>query len=168
MSLPAVAIALTVVSGAVQAMGAINAGKAEAAAANRAAQIAQRNKVYLNQDRINAAAANDNDLEDKRREHRRQLASLRAGFGTSGLDAQSPLDVLEDTSIEMALDQRRIDYKGQQENRAYSLKMIGLDEEADSEFARAKNAKIAGASRATGFLLSSAAGAAGQGADFYG
>ena len=169
MSLPAVAIALTVFSGVTQAIGAINQGKAEADAANRAAQIAERNKVYINQDRINAARANELDLEDQRREHRRQIASIRANYGSSGLDiAGSPLDILADTSIEQALDERRVEYRGSQENRAYSLKMVGATEEADAELARAKNAKIAGSNRAMGFLLSSGSQAAGQGYEFYG
>lgn len=163
MSLPATAIGLQVFSTVAGAMSAINQGKAEANAANRAAEIAQRNKILANQDRIAAEQANQADLEDQQREHQRQLSSIRANFGSSGLEfSGSPLDILADTSTELALDERRTVYAGQQENRGYALKMLGFDEEASAAFAQAKNSKRAGYINAEASLLGGASKAIGM------
>lgn len=168
MGLPAVAIGLTVVSGFMSAAAAQQQAAAEAQAYNTQAQIAERNRVIADQDRIQAVRTAQIAEEDKARENRRNLASIRAAYGSTGLElAGSPLDVLSDTSIEMALDQQRVGYDAYVQNREGKIKMDGYTEEASQARAAAKNAKIAGRMKAMGTLLSTGADAASMGAKYY-
>lgn len=161
MTLAAVAIGATVVSGAISAMGAIQAGNAQAAAAERDAQISERNKVIADQDRIQAVRTAQIAAEDKRRENRRQYAAIRAAYGTSGFElAGSALDVLADTSEEMTLDERRIEYEGTVRNREGALQMLYLQEDADTSRVAGANYKRAGYTSAASGLLSSVGSAA--------
>lgn len=161
MTLPVAAIALTAVSGVVSAMGAIQQGNAAEASANYSAALDERNKALADQDRKLAIETARIDAEDKARSNRRQLASLRASYGSSGLDLTgTPLDVLEDQSIEMALDERRIEYEGQARNREYGIKMNDYQNQANLSRMEGKNAKKASRISAMGYLTS----AAGQGA----
>lgn len=161
MSLPAIAAGMSIVSGVMGFAGAITSGNAQRAAANRQAAIDERNKILANQDRIQAINTARIDAEDKRRENRRQLASIRASFGSSGLEvAGTPLDVLADTSIEMALDERRIEYEGQVKGREGALKILGLQESADTSRAAGSSAHKAGVISGFSSLLSSGSDAA--------
>jgi hypothetical protein len=165
MSLPAVSMAMTVVSGVVGAIGAIQQGNATAAAAERDAMIAQRNKELADQDRKLAIETSRIDAEDKARSNRRQLASLRATYGSSGLDMTgSMIDVLEDQSIEMALDERRIEYEGQARNRELSVRMDDYQMQSDMSYMEAKNARKASRISALGYLSSAGGQAAYMGA----
>lgn len=165
MTLAAAAIGMTLVSGAVSAIGAIQAGNAANDAAQRDADIAERNKKIADQDRRQAIRTAEIAAEDRRRENRRQLASIRAAYGSSGFElAGSPLDVLADTSQEMALDERRTEYEGYVRSREGALQMLYLQESADESRAAGKNAKRAGYISAAGSLLSSGSRAAQMGA----
>lgn len=156
MTLSAVAIGATLVSGAVSAMGAMQAANAQAAAANRDAAIAERNKVVADQDRKQAIETARIAAEDRRRANRRQLATIKAAYGSSGFDmAGSPLDILADTSEEMTLDERRVEYEGTVRNREGALQMLYLQEDADQSRMAAKNYKRAGVINATTSLLNS-------------
>lgn len=111
---------VTILAGAaiVGAAGSLYSGFAGAQAANANARIEEQNAQYRAQDRITAIRSAEIAADDKRRENRRQYAALRASYGSSGLElAGSPLDVLTDTSMEMALDEQRIDYEGQVQGR---------------------------------------------------
>jgi len=165
MGLPAVAIGLTLVSGVMSAAGAMQQASAEAQAYKTQAQIAERNRVIADQDRIQAVRTAQIAEEDKARENRRNLASMRAAYGSTGLElAGSPLDVLSDTSVEMALDQQRTGYDQYIQNREGAIKMLGLTEDAAQARAAAKNAMTAGRMKAVSSLLSSAGSAASMGA----
>lgn len=165
MGLPAVAIGLTLFSGVMSAAAAQQQAAAEAQAYSTQAQIAERNRILADQDRIQAVRTAQIAEEDKARENRRNLASIRAAYGTSGLEmAGSPLDVLSDSSIEMALDQKRVGYDAYIQNREGAIKMIGYSEEAAQAKVAAKNAKIAGRMKAMGSLIGAGADAAQMGA----
>lgn len=165
MTLAAVAIGATVIGGAVSAMGAIQAGKAQEAAANRDAAISERNKVIANQDRIQSVRTAELAAEDKRRENRRQFAAMRAAYGSSGFDlAGSPLDVLADTATDMALDERRVSYEGTVRNREGALSMLYLQENADASRMAGKNARKASYFTAASSLLDAGGKAAYMGA----
>ena len=156
MSFAPVAIGLTLVSGAISAMGAIQAGQAQAAAAQYEAQIAERNAKLADQDRILAVQTSQQAAEDKRRDNTRQLAAIRAAYGSSGFElAGTPLDVLSDTSVEMALDERRIEFEGQVKNREGALQMLYYNEDAQLSRFEGKNAKRASYMQAGASLLSS-------------
>ena len=127
----ALSAAATVASGVVGAMGAMAQGKATADAANYSAAVADRNaKIARNQAAV--------EQDDQRRENVRQLGAIRAAYGGSGLEmAGSPLDVLEDTSIEQELDVARIGYRGE-------LKALGENDKAELARVEAANAKKTG------------------------
>jgi len=149
----AIPIALTVVSAFSSASAAQEGQNVRAATAARDAQIADRNKRIADQDRQIAARTAELAAEDKRRENRRTFAAIRAAYGTSGFELSgSPLDVLADTSLEMALDERRVEYEGQLRNREGALQMLYLDEDAQSSRTAASNYKRAG-QRAYGTTL---------------
>ena len=149
------AMVLTGASTAMQMAGSIQQGNAQAAAANRTAEIAR-------QDRIRAINTADLAAQDQRREHQRTLGAIRASMGSSGLEmAGSPLDVLADSSQEMALDQRRTAYEGQVQGRDYANRI-------NATVAEGKNSRTAGYLGAGTALLSGASKATGQYASYKG
>lgn len=104
-------------SGVVGAIGAVQSANANAQAAEYDAAVKERNRKTV----INQAEA---EIGDKRRENRRQLAAVRAAYGSSGLTMEgSPLDVLEDSAFEQELDVERTRYGAE-------LKSQGLSEDA--------------------------------------
>jgi hypothetical protein len=108
MSLPAV---LAGAQGFLGFMGALSQGKAAKDAANFNAANARE---QARTDRETARIAS----EDKMREHRRRVSAYRAAIGSSGIEMTgTPLDVLADSSEEMALDVRRISYEGDVKGR---------------------------------------------------
>lgn len=135
-------------------VGAISSANAEAAAAKRDAQIAERNRTLAQQDAIQATRTADIAAEDQARDNRRQLAQMRAEMGASGLEfSGSPVDVLADTSIEMALDQRRITYEGVVRGREGAIEAQNYADQAAASRQKAKNARAAGYySAGTAFL----------------
>jgi hypothetical protein len=161
MTIAAVAIGATLVSGVISAMGAMQAADAQASAYERDAAISERNKVIADQDRQQAVATANIAAQDKRRSNRRQLAAMRAAYGSTGFDMSgSPLDILADTSTEMALDERRIEYEGTVRNREGALQMLYLQEDADGSRMAAKNTRKAGRITALSTLAGSAGSAA--------
>lgn len=105
------ALPLAIASGVMGFVGAIQQGNAAEASAKANAQALREQRK---QDIQTAQIA----AEDQNRENRRRLSAYRAAYGSSGIElAGSPLDVLSDTSMEMALDSRRIEYEGQVRGR---------------------------------------------------
>lgn len=151
----AIPIAMTVIGSFASANAAKQQQDVMAQAEQRNAEIADRNKRIADQDRQIASRTAELAAEDKRVENRRTYASIRAAYGTSGFELSgSPLDVLADTSIEMALDERRVEYEGQIRNREGALQMLYLQEDADSSRAASRNYKQAGKSAYGTTLLS--------------
>lgn len=151
------AAALSAGSAVVGAAGAIRQGNAEAASAEYNAQINERNAIVADQNRKISLEQARVDVEDKRRENRRNLSSIRAAYGASGLDlAGSPLDVLEDTAIEMELDASRIDYEGRMDNRQGGMEANALREGATLSRMEGKSAKTASRYSAAGQFLGGA------------
>jgi hypothetical protein len=125
------ALVLGIVGGAVAALGAIQSANAQAAAANYNAKVAKRN-------RDEAIGQTHAAIADKVMENNRQMGSIRAAYGASGLQLDgSPLDVLEDTATEQAYDVAKIRYKGRMQAAGYS-------EQAALSKLEAKSAKTAG------------------------
>lgn len=143
---------------AVQVVGAISSANAESAAAKHQAQIDERNKILADQDRQLAVRTAQIAEDDKRRENRRRLADMRNELGSTGLElAGSPLDMLADTSIEMALDERRIGFEGLVRNREGAIEVQNYAESADASRARAKSARSSGYYSAGAALLTGGA-----------
>lgn len=125
------ALVLGIVGGAISAIGAIQSANSQAAAAEYNKDVAKRNRTMaLGETRL--------AIEDKQLENRRQMGSIRAAYGSSGLQLDgSPLDVLEDTAVEQAYDVSKIKYQGR-------VKAAGYAEQAALFKAEAKSAKTAG------------------------
>lgn len=155
--LEGLAAAASAVSGVIGAVGAIQSANAQAAASEYNARVAERNRIIADQNRKQAIQTSDIEMSDKRRENRRVLASMRAAYGTSGLDmAGSPLDVLEDTALEQELDVQRIGYEGRVRSREGAIQMLGLTEDATLSRMEGKAAKTAGYIGAAGSLVGGA------------
>lgn len=155
--LPAI---LSVVSGAISAVGAIQSANAQAAAAEYNAKVDERNARTANQDRINAVKTAQIEAEDKRRENRRTLASINAAYGATGLEMSgTPLDVLQDSAIELALDERRVESEGYARNREGGIKMQAFREDAVLRRMEAKSARAGGIISAFGYLIGGAGNA---------
>lgn len=149
----AVTAILSVVSGVIGAVGAIQSANAQAAASEYNAQIQERNSKISEQNRKFNVDTARIASEDKARENRRTLASMRAAYGASGLDlAGSPLEVLADASTEMALDERRVAYEGYTRNRDSQIEQIGYGEQATLNRMEGKAAKTSGYITALGYL----------------
>ena len=114
-----------------QVVSAIGQANAQNAAAKSAANVAMSNKLAADQDRQQNIRNAQIAGEDEARANRRRLADMRASMGSSGLEfGGSPLDALADSSIEMALDQRRTEYGGYIANRNGAIQMRNFDDEA--------------------------------------
>jgi hypothetical protein len=151
----AVSAVFSVISGVVGAIGAIASANAQAAAAEYNAKVQERNSVIAEQDRQTDVHTARLAAEDTQRNNRRVLASMRAAYGTSGFEmAGSPLDVLEDTAIEQAMDVRRIESEGYSRSREGSIKSMGLREDANLKRMEGKAAKTAGYIGAAGAFFS--------------
>lgn len=157
------ALALTIVGGLVSAVGSLAQASAASAAANKNAEIAEYNMQVAQRNKATALAQADAEARDLARQNRRQLSQIRVAYGASNLDmGGTPLDVLEDTSLEQELDVLKTRYKGQ-------LRAIGYEDEANNykmkaELHRmeAKSAKTAGFIGAVGGFFNSFSKGAGQ------
>lgn len=121
-----VSTAATFASAAVGAAGAVQGGRAQAAASEYNARVGERDALVADQNRVAALQQSRVAQEDRNRETRRTLASIRASYGASGVGMEgSPLDVLADSAFESALDSRRIDYEGRARNREGGMAVQG-------------------------------------------
>lgn len=128
-----------------QVVGAISSANAQEAAAKREEQVNLRNQELARQDAIRSQRTADIAAEDAGRSNRRQLADLRANLGASGVEfSGSPIDVLADTSIEMALDQRRITYEGTVKARDGAIEAQNYADQASAAKQKAKTARSSG------------------------
>ena len=144
-------------SAVIGAAGSLYTGAASASAANANAKAEEQNATYRAQDRITAIRSAEIAADDKRREHRRQYAALRAAYGSSGLElAGSPLDVLADTSMEMAVDQRRVEYEGQVQGRDLAIGVNASKNSASMYRSQSSSSMTAGYLNAGSSLLSGA------------
>lgn len=145
MALPVIAAVATAVAGVVSAVGAIQAGNAQAAAAERQAQIDERNALLAEQDRNRNIQLSRIEAEDLARKNRKRLSAARAAYGTAGIELTgTPLELLEASSIDMALDERRVEFQGQVQARQGATDIIGFRESADTSRAAGANAQTAG------------------------
>lgn len=137
--------AITAVSAFVSAQGQKAQAQAQSAMYDYEAAIAERNKIVAEQDRLQAIRTAQIEAEDKARENRRRLSSIRAAYGSSGLEMSgTPLEVLSDSAVEMALDERRIKYEGKVRGREGALRALGLQESAAMSNLSSENAKLTG------------------------
>lgn len=157
----AIAAYAAMAGAAVSAVGSIRQGQAADGQAKYNQSVDKRNEILAQQDRQQAIETAQIASDDKARENKRQLAALRASYGTTGLEMTgSPLEVLNDSSIEMALDTRRVEYEGQARGREGALKILGLQDDSTLQGLSGTNAKNAGYMNAGASLLSGASSVA--------
>lgn len=123
---------LAIAGAVVSAVGAIQQGQSQAAAARYNAQIAQQNSVVAQQQ--GEAASEQQQIAS-----RRKIGSMVASYGASGVDggSGSPMDVLADSVRAATLDNLTLNYN-------YKLKSMGLDNQATLDESNAKNAATSG------------------------
>lgn len=114
--------AVSTIAGTVMSVrGARQSARAQAEAGEYAAQAEERQGVVNRRDRSAAITQTLQEVGDVARNKRRTLSSIRAAYGNSHLRMEgSPLDVLEDASIEMANDEARTLYKGRVRAQGYT------------------------------------------------
>lgn len=126
-ALPAMMVAGTAIS----AIGALNAGNADAAAAERNAQMNAR-AAGISLQQGEAAAVQQGQINYRR------LSGIKAAVGASGLTMDgSPLDILESSAAQAELDTQNIRYNAR-------LKSLGFGENADMDRDRAQSARKGG------------------------
>lgn len=154
----AISAIFTAIGSVMSAVGAIQSANAQAAAAEYNAQIDERNRIIADQNRKNNVQLAAIEAEDQRRDNRRTMASIRTAYGGAGIDlAGSPLDVLEDTALELELDTARTEHEGRLRNREGGMQMQEYSEKAVLNRMEAKNAKKAGMISAFGYFASAGA-----------
>lgn len=128
----------SVVGGFVGAAGARQEGQAAYQAAQFNAMISEYNRQVAERNKRQAIAQADVEGSDQIRVNRRQLSSIRAAYGASGLDLTgSTLDVMEDTAMEQELDVKRIKYKGE-------ITAIGYEDEGRQHQMKAQLSRMEG------------------------
>lgn len=129
---------LMLIGAAVQAVGAIQAGKAQQAEANARAQANQYNaKVKEMNAQIARTQANARE-EQQRRKGRQVLGAQRAGIAQAGIGfGGSALDIMEQSADTAELDALNIRYEGE-------LQSTGLLADAEAERYEAGVNRMAG------------------------
>lgn len=159
-ALSAIAAFASIASGVIGAVGAIAQGQAQKRAADYNAAIDERNAVIAGQNRKLTIETADIAARDKERENRRIIHSISAAYGSSGLElAGSPLDVLQDTAMEQAVDVQRIRYEGYVRAREGAIQILGLHEDATLKKMEGKAAQTAGYIGAAGSIFGGVGGA---------
>lgn len=129
---------LMLIGAAVQAVGAIQAGKAQKAEANARAQANQYNaKVKEMNAQVARTQANARE-EQQRRKGRQVLGAQRAGIAQAGIGfSGSALDIMEQSADMAELDALNIRYEGE-------LQSTGLLADAEAERYEADVNRMAG------------------------
>jgi len=138
---------LSVVGGAVGAMGAMQEAEAEASAHEYNAAVAERNRKVIAQQTYQVK-------KDTKLDNRREKWGIRAKYAANGLAMTgSAMDVMADSMRTQALNVRRIEYKG---------KLLELEQEdtRNLELMSADAARAAGKISAVSSILGGLGGAA--------
>lgn len=149
---------LTAVGTAVSTVGAIQQGRAAAAAATAQANAADQNaKISAKQ----AELAAQNGAREEREMRQRGAAIIgaqKAGYGASGLDigAGSPLDILTDTRYQNELDSLNVRRNAANQVWGYQAEQTNYLNQASAARASARNARSTANLMAVGNLLTGA------------
>lgn len=137
--------ATSVIGGAIQAAGAMQAAEAEAQAHEYNAAVAARNRKVIGQ-QVKAT------VRDEKLTSRRINTSIRANYAANGIAYHgSAMDVMLDTIKEQRLDIAKIKYRGK------LMKIETIDQE-NLELMGADNARAAGSISAAAAILGGVAG----------
>lgn len=150
--------ALTIASTVMGAAGAIQQGKAQAAASNYNAQVSEMNATLADRRARDALERGALEEQQKRQEVAQLQGRQRAAMAANGVDLTfgSPLDTLVDTAVLGELDALTIRRNAARE--AYDYNVQGVNGRADATLNRmnAKAAKTGGYLAAAGTVLGGA------------
>ena len=157
----------TVAGTALGAVGSYQQGKAQEAAYNYQAQVAQQNAKIAEQ---NAGMERQAGLEEARRQRIKTLQAVgtqKVALAANGVDVGygSSLDLIEDTSMLGELDALMLETEGERKARNYEIQANNYINEANLASYSARNARaasatvtLAGGLKAVGSLASSIGG----------
>lgn len=132
--------AMIIASTAIQALGAIQQGKAAQSAANYNAQVMETNAA-------NERSASNQREEAQRRQARMVLGQQRAAFAQSGTGLEgSAADVMQQSAADAELDALTMRYEG-------DMRASGLMAQAGMERYEGRQARKAGNAQALGSIL---------------
>lgn len=137
-----VAIAATVASAAISAVGAVRSAQAQSAAADYNSKVASLNAQAATQQGEAAAEAQQRDSQ-------RRIGTALASFGAAGVetDTGSPADVLSQSARDAALDNLTIKYNAK-------MRAMGYQMQSNLDSTNASNSASAGVLSGTAALLS--------------
>ena len=137
-----VAIAATVASAAISAVGAVRSAQAQSAAADYNSKVASLNAQAATQQGEAAAEAQQRDAQ-------RRIGTALASFGAAGVetDTGSPADALSQSARDAALDNLTIKYNAK-------MRAMGYQMQSNLDNANASNSASAGVLSGTAALLS--------------
>jgi hypothetical protein len=155
---PEIALAATVVSGVVGAVGAIQQASAQQDAAKYQAAVARNNQITANQNAQYAAQAGAVEAQARDRRNAAIQGSLLAGQGASGIDIDSTSSKeVRDSQEQLGrLDTQTIMARALLQSRSYTADAANQGAEAELQTQRASNAGTAGTIGAFSSLLGGA------------
>lgn len=153
-----VAVVATVLSTVVSVAGAVQQGQAAKNAAEYNSEVAQQNASLAAQNTASQIAIDKQQSAQNALQNTRQLAALRAAYGSSGLELSgSSLDSLQDSSNQMALNNAQVDFQQQVDKRNGAVQVLQLEDQSNLDIAQGKNSATAGYMQAGTSLLSGTA-----------
>jgi hypothetical protein len=146
MALPVVALALTGVSAAVSAVGAIQQGRAASNAANYQAQVARNNQVIADQNASFALQQGQQQTAAKQQQTAQTISDQRAITAASGIDPNrgSSVRIQGDTAALGALDAATISNNAARTAWGYETQGIDFGAQASLLQSQASSASTAG------------------------
>lgn len=163
-ALPAIAMVASLAGTAISAVGQMQSGQAQAAAAKHEQAVAQNNAIIANRMAVDAQKRGAVEEED----HRRKTAQLKARqvavMSASNLDitSGSPLEVLGDTAQLGELDALTIRANARREALGHQTQMMNFEAQGQAAGMKASAAKAAGTIGALGTVASGIGSVAGQ------
>ena len=159
-----IGIALTLASTVIGAAGQIQQGKAQAAASNYNAKVAEMNATLADRRARDALERGKIEEQQKRQEISQLKGRQKAAMAANGVDLTfgSPLDTIVDTAVLGELDALTVRRNAARE--AYDHEVQGVNNRSDATLNRmnAKAAKTGGYLAAAGTVLGGAGKAYGQ------
>lgn len=154
--LAAAAPVLSLVGTGISALGAIQQGKAQQAALDYQAQVANNNAIIANQYAQAATKAGEARAYEEGLKNRQKMGSLVAGYAASGVDVNtgSPAEVRVGEAATTLTDTETIRQAAALKAYGYNVEGTGFTAQSQLDTAEASNAGSAGFLKAGGLLFS--------------
>lgn len=154
---PELMLGMTAVSGIMGAVGSIQKGKAESAAANYSAQVAKNNAQIAQQNAEYAQQSGETQAQAQDMKNRSALGAIAASQSASGLSLDSPSleDTREGSAQIFRLDTANVAQNAALRARSYTTQAQSYEAQAGLDTMKAKDASMAGTLGAVSSLLTS-------------